>query len=42
MRVGIHLMRFDSVAPTDLRGELARTVETADAAGVAWISVMDH
>ena len=42
MRVGIHLMRFDSVAPADLRGELARTVETADAAGVAWISVMDH
>lgn len=42
MRVGIHLMRFDSVSPTDLRGELARTVETADAAGVAWISVMDH
>jgi len=42
MRVGIHLMRFDSVTPADLRGELARTVETADAAGVAWISVMDH
>lgn len=42
MRVGIHLMRFDSVSPTDLRDELARTVETADAAGVAWISVMDH
>lgn len=42
MRVGIHLMRFDSVSPTELRGELARTVETADAAGVAWISVMDH
>lgn len=42
MRVGIHLMRFDSVAPADLRGELARTVETADAGGVAWISVMDH
>ena len=42
MRVGIHLMRFDSGAPTDLRGELARTVETADAAGVAGISVMDH
>ena len=42
MRVGIHLMRFDSVAPADLRSELARTVETADAAGVAWISVMDH
>ncbi|OZB89415.1 MAG: LLM class F420-dependent oxidoreductase [Microbacterium sp. 14-71-5] len=42
MRVGVHLMRFDGVAPADLRGELARTVETADAAGVAWISVMDH
>lgn len=42
MRLGIHLMRFDSVSPTDLRSELARTVETADAAGVAWISVMDH
>ena len=42
MRVGIHLMRFDSVSPADLRDELARTVETADAAGVAWISVMDH
>jgi F420-dependent oxidoreductase-like protein len=42
MRLGVHLMRFDAVEPTALRDELARTAETADAAGVAWISVMDH
>jgi F420-dependent oxidoreductase-like protein len=42
MHVGIHLMRFDAAEPAAMRGELARTAETADAAGVAWISVMDH
>ncbi|MDM7855893.1 LLM class F420-dependent oxidoreductase [Cellulomonas alba] len=42
MRLGIHLMRFDSMEPAAMRDELARTAETADAAGVAWISVMDH
>jgi len=42
MRVGIHLMRFDSVEPARLRQELADTAGAAEAAGVSWISVMDH
>lgn len=42
MRVGIHLMRFDAVEPSALRTELAATAEAAEAAGVAWVSVMDH
>ncbi|GCE76812.1 LLM class F420-dependent oxidoreductase [Cellulomonas biazotea] len=42
MRVGIHLMRFDAVEPAALRGELGATAEAAEAAGVAWVSVMDH
>jgi F420-dependent oxidoreductase-like protein len=42
MRVGIHLMRFDSVEPARLRQELADTATAAEAAGVSWISVMDH
>lgn len=42
MRLGVHLMRFDSMEPAAMRDELARTAESADAAGVAWISVMDH
>ena len=42
MRVGVHLMRFDSVEPSRLRKELADTAEAAQAAGLAWVSVMDH
>jgi len=42
MHLGVHLMRFDSMEPAAMRDELARTVETADAAGVGSISVMDH
>jgi len=42
MRVGLHLMRFDSVEPVRLRQELADTAGAAEAAGVSWISVMDH
>ena len=42
MRVGVHLMRFDSVEPSALRQELADTASAADEAGVAWVSVMDH
>jgi len=42
MRVGIHLMRFDSVEPAHLRQELADAATAAEAAGVSWISVMDH
>lgn len=42
MKVGAHLMRFDSVAPAQLRDELAATADAAEAAGVAWLSVMDH
>lgn len=42
MRVGVHLMRFDSVQPSQLRQELADTASAADEAGVAWVSVMDH
>ena len=42
MRVGIHLMRFDSVPAAALRQELTDTVVAAEEAGVAWVSVMDH
>lgn len=42
MKLGAHLMRFDSVAPADLRGELGATAEAAEAAGLSWLSVMDH
>ncbi|MET0788313.1 MAG: LLM class F420-dependent oxidoreductase [Cellulomonas sp.] len=42
MRVGVHLMRFDSVEPAALRQELADTASAAEDAGVAWVSVMDH
>jgi F420-dependent oxidoreductase-like protein len=42
VRVGIHLMRYDSVPPAALRQELAETVVAAEHAGVAWVSVMDH
>src|SRR4051812_15530989 len=42
VRVGVHLMRFDSVEPSALRQELADTARAAEDAGVAWMSVMDH
>ncbi len=42
MRLGVHLMRFDSVEPAQLRRELADTAAAADEAGLAWVSVMDH
>ncbi len=42
MRLGVHLMRFDSVVPAQLRQELADTAEAADEADLAWVSVMDH
>lgn len=42
MRLGIHLWRFDAVEPTLLRSELAGTAAEAEAAGVSWLSVMDH
>ncbi len=42
MKLGAHLMRFDSVPPARLRDELAATADAAEAAGLAWLSVMDH
>ncbi|MDQ1708720.1 MAG: hypothetical protein QOG49_105 [Frankiaceae bacterium] len=42
MRVGVHLWRFDAVPPAGLRDELARSAAAAEAAGLVWISVMDH
>lgn len=42
MKVGAHLMRFDSVPPAQLRDELAATADAAEAAGLSWLSVMDH
>ena len=42
MRLGVHLMRFDSVPAARLRSELADTAAAAQEAGVAWVSVMDH
>ncbi|PZR52891.1 LLM class F420-dependent oxidoreductase [Xylanimonas oleitrophica] len=42
MKLGAHLMRFDSVEPAALRQELADTASYAEEAGLGWISVMDH
>lgn len=42
MRLGAHLMRFDSVEPAQLRQELADTADAAEEAGLSWLSVMDH
>ncbi|ARU51252.1 LLM class F420-dependent oxidoreductase [Cellulosimicrobium cellulans] len=42
MRLGAHLMRFDSVEPSALRRELGDTAAAAEEAGLGWISVMDH
>ena len=42
MKLGAHLMRFDSVPPAQLRDELAATADAAEAAGLSWLSVMDH
>ncbi len=42
MKLGTHLMRFDSVPPAQLRDELAATADEAEAAGLSWLSVMDH
>ncbi|MCF4120510.1 LLM class F420-dependent oxidoreductase [Antribacter sp. KLBMP9083] len=42
MRLGAHLMRFDSVQPAQLRQELADTASAAEEAGLGWLSVMDH
>lgn len=42
MKLGAHLMRFDSVAPAQLRDELAATADAAETAGLTWLSVMDH
>src|SRR5919112_5209012 len=42
MKLGAHLMRFDSVPPAKLRQELADTASAAEEAGLAWLSVMDH
>jgi F420-dependent oxidoreductase-like protein len=42
MKLGAHFMRYDSVAPADLRRELGDAASYAEDAGLAWISVMDH
>ncbi|HEY0117288.1 MAG TPA: LLM class F420-dependent oxidoreductase [Cellulomonas sp.] len=42
MKIGAHFMRFDSVPPAQLRGELAAAADEAEAAGLSWVSVMDH
>ncbi len=42
MKLGAHLMRFDAVPPAQLRDELAATADAAEAAGLSWLSVMDH
>lgn len=42
MKLGAHLMRFDSVPPARLRDELAATADEAESAGLTWLSVMDH
>ncbi|MEV5438471.1 LLM class F420-dependent oxidoreductase [Streptomyces sp. NPDC052682] len=43
MRVGVHINRFDhSGGGPALRAELAAAGAAAEAAGVSWLSVMDH
>ncbi|GMA26013.1 hypothetical protein GCM10025864_37720 [Luteimicrobium album] len=42
MRLGAHLMRFDSVPAPALRQELLDTADAAEEAGLGWLSVMDH
>jgi F420-dependent oxidoreductase-like protein len=42
MKLGAHLMRFDSVEPAALRQELGDAAAYAEEAGLGWISVMDH
>ncbi|WP_425955495.1 LLM class F420-dependent oxidoreductase [Xylanimonas sp. McL0601] len=42
MKLGAHLMRFDSVEPAALRKELGDTAAYAEEAGLSWLSVMDH
>ncbi|MFC7328893.1 LLM class F420-dependent oxidoreductase [Marinactinospora rubrisoli] len=43
MRLGIHIMGFDHPqGPGALGGELAAAGAAAEAAGVGWLSVMDH
>ena len=42
MRVGMHISRFDGQDTADLAANLAAGCGAAEAAGVGWISVMDH
>lgn len=43
MELGIHLVFFDHAdGPAGLAPELAGAAESAEAAGAAWLSVMDH
>ncbi|MFC0547847.1 LLM class F420-dependent oxidoreductase [Kutzneria chonburiensis] len=43
MRVGVHITKFDNPAGSSaVAAELATTARAAEAAGVGWISVMDH
>jgi F420-dependent oxidoreductase-like protein len=43
VRVGVHITKFDNPAGSSaVAAELATVARTAEAAGVGWISVMDH
>ncbi|MER6982491.1 LLM class F420-dependent oxidoreductase [Streptomyces carpinensis] len=43
MRVGVHINRFDNAGGAPALGaELAAAGQAAEAAGVSWLSVMDH
>jgi alkanesulfonate monooxygenase SsuD/methylene tetrahydromethanopterin reductase-like flavin-dependent oxidoreductase (luciferase family) len=43
MHIGVHVMRFDyPPGGAGLRHEVVRAGEAAEAAGVSWLSVMDH
>ncbi|MER7925664.1 MULTISPECIES: LLM class F420-dependent oxidoreductase [unclassified Streptomyces] len=43
MRVGVHINRFNHPGgPTSIGPELAASAVAAEAAGVSWLSVMDH
>ncbi|SMD21776.1 probable F420-dependent oxidoreductase, Rv1855c family [Kibdelosporangium aridum] len=41
VRLGVHITKFDEPAG-EIRDELAAAAQAAEAAGVGWISVMDH
>ncbi|MFD1047252.1 hypothetical protein ACFQ1S_17700 [Kibdelosporangium lantanae] len=43
MRVGVHVTKFDNPdGPGGIAPELGAVAEASEAAGLSWLSVMDH